>query len=353
MLHVMPYISRWRSLDIRFEGYAPFLWTAALSACCIRSVAMHADALRELVLVFPNNDDPRRFTLFNCIAPRLRKITLYGIRLTWTPSVFRNLSSLDYTHHAFSMGREAALEVLLMLQVSSRLETLRLAFPASEGMEDLSSASESEEMGTVTGRMDGRASRRVRLSHVSLLELAVVGTGSDVPSSLVHLLYHLSLPSLSALQFSHSPSSLSGHLSRTRPLLSVLAPFPSLTYLRLSQRWLSPRFVRTLVRSLPLRHLVLSGAIPRPLLRALGESLVVRGARLRVLELVRCQEIEMEGMAELLKTDGGTFVDEVWIRECMVDLDGRGVGMALAALEARAIDVKVWIGAGTGTIRIR
>ena len=62
MFCVMPYISRWRSLEIRFDGYMPLLWNGALSTCCIRSPSMHANALRELALVFPNNDDPTKFT---------------------------------------------------------------------------------------------------------------------------------------------------------------------------------------------------------------------------------------------------------------------------------------------------
>lgn len=351
MFHVIPYISRWRTLDIRFEGYVPFLWNATLSACCVHSFAVHANALKELSLVYPNNDDSKRFTLFDGVAPRLQKLTIYGIRLTWTSAMFRNLSSLDYTHHTFSIGREAASEILLMLQVSSRLETLRLAFPASDGRGDTSS--ESEETGFIAGRLDVRSSRRVHLAALSVLELTVIGAGSDVPSSLVHLLYHLSLPSLSVLRFSHSPTSPSAHFSRTRPLLAVLSPFPTVTYLRLSQRWSSPRFVRALARTLPLRHLVLSGIISRSLLRALAESLATHSARLGVLELVRCTEIELEGLTELLKTRRGSYVDEVWIRECVVDIDGKSFGVVIATLEARAVRVKVWTGSGSGAVRTR
>lgn len=346
MFHIMPYISRWRSLEIRFEGYAPHLWYAALSTCCFRSSpAVHANALKELTLVYPNNDDPKKFALFDGAAPRLRRVTLWGIRLAWTPSLFRNLSSLDYTHHAFSTGREAALEVLLILQVSARLETLRLAFPAENGGDGWSaSASESERTGHAyaPSRADLRSSRRVHLAHLSLLELAVVGAGAQVPSSLVHIMYHLSLPALSALRFSHSPSSsTSAHLTRTRPLLAVLPPSVPLTYIRLSQRWLSPRFVSALVRLYSLRHLALSGQITRELLRALGESITARGRRLNVLELVRCTDLEMEDLAELQKPGGGSCVDEIWIRECGVDVDGRGFGAAVNALASRAVRVKV------------
>ena len=47
---VAPHVHRWRSLEIRFTGYAPFLWNAALSALCGHSSAIEAHALRELVL---------------------------------------------------------------------------------------------------------------------------------------------------------------------------------------------------------------------------------------------------------------------------------------------------------------
>ena len=128
---VSPFIYRWRSLHIEFQHYAPYLWNAALSSCCAaddpRSV--EASNLEHLSLIHPLNDDPKEFLLFGGYTPRLRSATLHGIRLMWLPSLFANLTSLDYTHHGFTCGSDAYLELYCMLQVCSKLQNLRLAFP--------------------------------------------------------------------------------------------------------------------------------------------------------------------------------------------------------------------------------
>lgn len=129
-MHVVtPHIRRWRSLEIVFSDYSPYLWNAALSACCSISKNVQAPLLEELTLLYRNNDDTKEFCLFSNYAPRLRRVTLDGIKLTWTPSLFGNLTFLDYTHHGFTRGYSAVREVLDMLRVSHRLVELRLLFP--------------------------------------------------------------------------------------------------------------------------------------------------------------------------------------------------------------------------------
>lgn len=129
MQPALPHIYRWRSLDIRFDTYAPFLWNAALSPLCRESQYVYAEVLQELSLVYPLNDDNKLFDLFNGVAPHLRRVILEGIRVVWTPSVFENLTYLDYTHHGFTRGTEAMAEMLAMLQISSRLEYLSVNIP--------------------------------------------------------------------------------------------------------------------------------------------------------------------------------------------------------------------------------
>lgn len=126
---VSPHIPRWRSFTVRFDQYAPFLWNAALSSCCGTITSVQARSLEELTLVYPKNDDTKEFTLFGGVAPRLTTLTVAGLRLDWMPSLFQNLTFLDYTHHGFTRGYEAVTEILYMLDTSNRLQELRIAFP--------------------------------------------------------------------------------------------------------------------------------------------------------------------------------------------------------------------------------
>ncbi|KAF8635859.1 hypothetical protein AX15_000051 [Amanita polypyramis BW_CC] len=129
-MHVMaPHIQRWRSLEIVFNDYSPYLWNAALSGCCFTGRNVQAPLLEDLTLLYRNNDDTKEFYLFSNYAPRLQRVTLDGIKLTWTPSLFGNLTFLDYTHHGFTRGYSAVREVLGMLRVCPDLVELRLLFP--------------------------------------------------------------------------------------------------------------------------------------------------------------------------------------------------------------------------------
>lgn len=125
---VIPCIARWRSFEVAFPSYAPCLWKATLSRLCSRRGAQ-APLLEDLHLAFRQNDDPEAFTLFSGSAPNLRSVTLVGIRLNWLPSLFANLTMLDYTHHGFTVGYQAIQDVVDILSVSSVLVELRLAFP--------------------------------------------------------------------------------------------------------------------------------------------------------------------------------------------------------------------------------
>ncbi|KAF5389277.1 hypothetical protein D9757_003429 [Collybiopsis confluens] len=127
---VMPHIRRWRSLRIVFTNYyQPFLWNAALSECCTRSNHTQVPELEELCLVYRHNDDTKEFCLFSGRAPRLRRLVVDGIRLTWLPSLFQNLTHLDYTHHGLTNGCYAIQEISNLLRVSSRLKQLGILFP--------------------------------------------------------------------------------------------------------------------------------------------------------------------------------------------------------------------------------
>ncbi|KAJ3731294.1 hypothetical protein DFJ43DRAFT_1080858 [Lentinula guzmanii] len=126
---VMPHIHRWRSLSIVFTEYQPYLWNSALSECCTRSHDTQAPELEDLCLVYRHNDDTKEFCLFSGYAPKLQRVTVDGIRLTWLPSLFQNLTHLDYTHHGLTNGSHAVQEIVNVMRVCSRLTELRLLFP--------------------------------------------------------------------------------------------------------------------------------------------------------------------------------------------------------------------------------
>ncbi|KIY44781.1 hypothetical protein FISHEDRAFT_77190 [Fistulina hepatica ATCC 64428] len=116
---VTSYVRHWRSLSIHFARYQPLLWNAALSALCLPHESVAANELRELHLVYRDNDDSKEFMLFAGHAPQLCRATIDGIRLTWLSSLFGNLVYLDYRHHGFSCGPNAIHEVLSMLKIYS------------------------------------------------------------------------------------------------------------------------------------------------------------------------------------------------------------------------------------------
>ncbi|KAJ7075865.1 hypothetical protein B0H15DRAFT_612066 [Mycena belliarum] len=180
---VSPSIHRWRSLEITLPEYQPFLANAALSPCCSRKRRAKALLLEELTLVYRLNDDTKEFCLFSGHTPRLRRLTVDGLRLTWLPSLFQNLTFLDFTHHGFSAGDEAVSELLSMLTVCAGLRELRILFPRK---------SLARPPGAFYAFM-----RRVTLPWLVRLHLRVE-TG-DIPSELARLVTHLSTPALTSL----------------------------------------------------------------------------------------------------------------------------------------------------------
>ncbi|PBK74722.1 hypothetical protein ARMSODRAFT_1013715 [Armillaria solidipes] len=181
MYLVLPFVHRWRTLEMFFDHYSPFLWNAALSECCSAS-GVQAMSLEELMLVYPMNDDTKEFTLFSGVAPRLRRVTVDGIRLTWLPSLFQNLTSLHYTHHGFTSGPQAVREITSMLRVSYRLVELRILFP-KKAHRFIQPALYSPSHG-----------RQISLLSLASLHLRV--DGGDIPLELSHLAAKFHTPNL-------------------------------------------------------------------------------------------------------------------------------------------------------------
>jgi hypothetical protein len=199
-LHLLvPHISKARSLELRFSSYSPFLWNTALGPICRQeqwdnnigrhsfAPLVHALQLEKLTLCFPENDDTKEFTLFAGVAPRLRDVTLDGIRLTWLPELYGRLTHLDYTHHGFTCGPTAVNEVLGMIQVSCALRELRVCF--KRGVRD----------GEVLYPPHNDVPVEIHLLQLERLVLAVDESDIDIPPELTSLLSRLSLPNLCEL----------------------------------------------------------------------------------------------------------------------------------------------------------
>ncbi|KAJ7505513.1 hypothetical protein B0H11DRAFT_426829 [Mycena galericulata] len=180
---VLPFIHRWRSLEIVLPGYEPFLANAALSACCLHKKRAQASMLEDLTLMYRANDDTKEFCLFSGHAPRLRRLIVDGLRLTWLPSLFRNLTFLDYTHHGFSVGDEAVGELLAMLTVCTTLHELRILFP--------------RKCLALSPGLFYTNMTRVALPWLIHLHLRV--ETRDIPPELTRLVTYLSMPSLRLL----------------------------------------------------------------------------------------------------------------------------------------------------------
>lgn len=335
MSMVTPLIPRWRSLDIRFDAYSPQLWNAALSACCVQ---VHGPALQELILIYPGNDDTREFMLFNGSAPRLRRVTLCGIRLAWTPSLFQDLTYLDYTHHGFTRGQDAAAEVLAMLRVSARLHELRLSFPWRGDAHAASTAS---------------VPLTVTLARLVTLVLSV--EGPEIPAAFLTVLAHVSCPVLRTLRlYSTYPFHRPSLFPRLRHVSRVLPPLPALEVLHVEHGWLDPRFVFPLLLSLPrLRQLALKGMrVTGPFLLGLAENLSARRAhmsvasRLRVLEVIGCNMLSAEDIVHAFHQRPG------WSRhgiETISIWDCPGVGpAAIGKLAGLGMEIRIWPRTGRG-----
>ncbi|KAH9851603.1 hypothetical protein C2E23DRAFT_860494 [Lenzites betulinus] len=339
---VLPYIHRWRSLEVRFVGYAPFLWNAALSGCCGHSSAIEALALRDLTLVYPENDDTKEYLLFNGYAPRLRRATIQGIRLAWSPSLFQNLTYLDYTHHGFTRGAQAASEVLYMLQVSAALEELRLSFPWR---------------GDVASRyaLSASFSRTVHLPRLRKLALHI--DGPDVPPALTYTLPHLSLPVLRSLYLISPPASRHTPYAGTafphlRNVIKALPRLPALSLLHVAHGWLEERFLASLLTLLPYPgapHLTLTVEGPQITRTFLRYALQGAGRKLRGLAVMRTERLTAEGIVDVLDQLSGTHlqssahffpaISALYIRDC-VGVDWR----SLQWLSTVGISLRVWEG---------
>ncbi|KAI0647698.1 hypothetical protein C8Q79DRAFT_1008110 [Trametes meyenii] len=338
---VLPYIHRWRSLEVRFVGYAPFLWNAALSGCCGHSSSIEALALRDLILVYPENDDTKEYLLFNGYAPRLRRATIQGIRLAWAPSLFQSLTYLDYTHHGFTHGAQAAAEVLYILQVSAALEELRLVFPWR---------------GDTASRYALSASFSKAVHLPRLRKLALHIDGPDVPPALTYTLPHLSLPSLRSLYLvSHPPPrrvQFDTAFPRLRAVIKALPRLPALGHLHVAYGWLDDRFVASFLALLPypsMPHLTLTLEGPHVTHGFLCNALRGAGRRLRSLALVRCDKLTAEGLVDVINRLSGVHLQSatrpfpaiaaLYIRDCSM-LDWR----SLLWLQTVGILLKVWEG---------
>lgn len=237
---VVPFIYRWRSLEISFTDYSPYLWNAALFGCCSRSNRAQALMLEELSLVYPRNDDTKEFALFSGCAPRLRRVTVDGIRLAWLPSLFGNLTFLDYSHHAFTWGHEAVNDVISILQVSSRLTELRILFP--------------QKRVTTLPPRTPPVNKRIVLPYLTHLYARV--DGAAIPLELAHLLSLVHTPSLISLRLID--------LTRRHHSFSNLAAFfqlyslpRTLRIVRIEHGWFDQNLIFPLLYALPsIRHLV-------------------------------------------------------------------------------------------------
>jgi len=229
MCIVLPYLRRWRSLEIVFSEYTPYLWKAALASC-----AAPAIMLQDLSLVYRLNDDTQEFLLFSGFAPRLRRVTVDGIRLAWLPSLFANLTFLDYTHHGFTSSHQAVDDVLSILTVSCCLIELRLFFPRGKTP-------------CLPPRHD-YVTKCITLPSLTHIQLTV--DGYDIPFELAHLVTLLFTPSLSHLRLidlnrtSHSFPSL-------KSFFYVYALPRTIRVIQIGHGWYDPRMIRPMTQSLP------------------------------------------------------------------------------------------------------
>lgn len=227
---VIPYIARWRSFEVAFPSYAPCLWKAALSRICARRGAQ-APQLQDLHLTYRQNDDPEAFTLFSGSAPKLRSVTLNGIRLNWLPSLFANLAALDYTHHGFTVGYQAVQDVVDILSVSSALVELSLAFPRKAN--------------PCLPARSKPVHTRVLLDRLQHLTFRV--EGSDIPYELAMLSTLLLTPSLTTLSMVDALHSYTSFSSLKQFFYGYALP-RSLEHVELEWGWYDSRMIQPLTQ---------------------------------------------------------------------------------------------------------
>ncbi|RXW24464.1 hypothetical protein EST38_g1379 [Candolleomyces aberdarensis] len=228
---VLPYINRWRSLEIVFPEFAPYLWKAALSRVCAPARAQ-APLLEELRLIYRGNDDTELFTLFSGSSPKLRSATLNGIRLNWLPSLFANLTYLDYTHHGFTAGHQAVHDVAQMLRVSSQLVEFKLTFPRKPVV-------------CLPCRQEP-VRTQVVLPHLKALHLRV--EGKDIPFELARIATLLVTPSLNSIRLVDLGRSYHSFAS-LKSFFYIYALPPSLSHVRIEHGWYDPRMVTPIAQS--------------------------------------------------------------------------------------------------------
>ncbi|KIP09710.1 hypothetical protein PHLGIDRAFT_22784 [Phlebiopsis gigantea 11061_1 CR5-6] len=347
---VSPYLSRWRSLTIEFQHYAPYLWNAALSCCSGSAIGTHAPRLEHISLRYRNNDDTTEYTLFQGYAPRLRSAVVDGIRLSWIPSLFANLTSLDYTHHGFTRGHDAEVELFHMLKVSCRVRELRIAFP-------------SHSFKTVdTHSYEIPSTTSICLDYLNCLTIEI-GV-SDIPSALLQLLARLHFRNLRSLHLLSSPSHPQDlfyppPFLRLRKFLKVLTRLPRLGYLQLDSAWCDPSFIVGLLNfHVPrLQHLALcSPRVDDSMLWAIGETCRSRYRviyppqdappyvvyqPLAVVEVEGARSVSGDGVLEVVRrmlSGGMLWVGEVWLKDC------KGVGGEVTERATRmGIRIRVWV----------
>lgn len=168
-----------------------------------------------------------------------------------------NLTFLDYTHRGHLSGDQAVALVLNMLEISSRLEELRISFPSRLARQ----APPSE-----------HPRQRVILPYLATLHLRIEGPG--IPSELLTLLPHLSLPRLSSL-YLHDPLRSSHPFIHLGSFLKVFRLPSQMRFMMMEGGWADHRILPSLLRSLKnLRRLVICGArIPSPYY--LGRALMI------------------------------------------------------------------------------
>ena len=226
---VLPHLHRWRSLEIVFSEYTPYLWKAALAGCASPAIMLH-----DLLLVYRLNDDTQEFLLFSGFTPRLRRVTVDGIRLAWLPSLFANLTFLDYTHHGFTSSHQAVDDVVAILTVSCRLIELRLFFPRGKSA-------------CLPSRHD-YVTKSITLPSLTHIRLTV--DGYDIPFELAQLVTLLITPSLAHLRLvdlnrtSHSFPSL-------KSFFYVYALPRTISVIQIGHGWYDPRMIRPMIESLP------------------------------------------------------------------------------------------------------
>ena len=264
-MHLLaPHFSALRSLDIRFNSNAPYLWNAALGPFC-RSTsylwdhrspnpgdrsfncAVEAPKLESLTLRHPQNDDIKEFSLFGGFAPKLTRVTLEGVRLTWLPELFGNLSFLDYTHHGFSRGEVAVDEILSMLRVSSRIRELKLCI-----------CHKATTLQALHLRRPLIGDDDVALPFLESLSLRVDNKDSDIPSELITIVSRLSVPELKNLCLQDPCVAALGSQGRhSRPFaalptfIDVIGRDTSLHNLMAEGRWVEPSVLSGLAAQLP------------------------------------------------------------------------------------------------------